>query len=521
MDSFNLRTSSGIVPIRFARAEAAWIAAEIAESFGARRPRVLLVTDENVALHHLQSVAGALTGQGFDVTPAVMAQGEEQKKWSRAKELLDILTQKRFARDDFVVALGGGVVTDLAGFVASIYLRGIAWVAAPTSLLGMVDAAIGGKTGVNHEVGKNLIGSFYQPKLVVAELSMLGTLPERELRSGAAEIVKGALLIGGEFWQEMREAGPDALMWSGDQLDRFIVRGAQVKIEIVARDEHEQGERVLLNLGHTFGHALEQAAGYGTFTHGEAVFHGLRAMLRIAKGMLIMKPEPFRLIDEWLAKLPLPGVPCDARVIGDALQSDKKSAAKRLRWVVLRDAGQPLVSAEVPNALVREVAEWLADDLAHRRAMRPGARPRRVLVLNGPNLNLLGTREPAVYGTTTHDDLAELCRAWAEELGIELIVRQSNSEGEYVSLLQWSRNWADGLVLNPGAFTHTSVAVRDALAAVSLPAVEVHISDPLQREEFRHVSLIADLCQLSIRGQGVEGYRQAITDLAQIRPETP
>lgn len=520
MDSFELKTQSGIVPIRLAYANATWIAAELARVLGVRRPRLLIVTDENVALHHLENLKSALAAEGFSLDECILPPGEDQKTLARTKFLLDILAQKKFARDDMVLAFGGGVITDLAGFVASIYQRGIEWAAVPTTLLGMVDAAIGGKTGVNHELGKNLIGSFHQPKMVLAELSVLSTLAPREIRSGAAEIVKGALLVGGEFWREIETAGVDAMHWSPRQFERFVARGAAVKIEIVSRDERESGERMLLNLGHTFGHALEQVTGYGTLAHGEAVFYGMRAAIRLSEKCGMMPQPKARSLDKWISALELPCARCTADDLLTAIQSDKKTASGKLRWILLRDAGKPVISHDVPDQVVRECAEWLVEVTRSGVEAVSIPRRRRVVILNGPNLNLLGTREPSVYGSTTYEELSKRCYEWADDLNFDLLIRQSNHEGEFAELIQWSRRWADGLILNPGAFTHTSVAVRDALAAANLPAVEVHLSDPSAREEFRHTSLISDLCRRTIKGLGPDGYRKALTELAFSLPET-
>jgi len=520
MDSFELKTQSGIVPIRFTNTNATWVASELARVLGVRRPRLLIVTDENVALHHLENLKSALAAEGFRLDVCILPPGEEQKTLARTKLLLDILAQKKFARDDTVLAFGGGVITDLAGFVASIYQRGIEWVGVPTTLLGMVDAAIGGKTGVNHELGKNLIGSFHQPKMVLAELSVLSTLAPREIRSGAAEIVKGALLVGGEFWREIETAGVDAMHWSPWQFERFVARGAAVKIEIVSRDERESGERMLLNLGHTFGHALEQGTGYGTLAHGEAVFYGMRAAIRLSERCGMMPQAKARGLDKWLAALALPGAKCSASDLLTAIQSDKKTASGKLRWILLREPGKPVISHDVPDQVVLECAEWLSETVQSGEEAVAIPRRRRVVILNGPNLNLLGTREPSIYGAMTYDELCKQCIEWAEDLNFDLLIRQSNHEGEFAELIQWARRWADGMVLNPGGFTHTSVAVRDALAAANLPAVEVHLSDPSTREEYRHTSLISDLCRRTIKGLGTDGYREALTELAFSLPET-
>lgn len=520
MDSFELRFQNGAVPIRFAYANSKWIAGELSRALGVRRPRLLIVTDENVALHHLECLRQALFADGYKYEECILPPGEEQKTLGRTKFLLDILAQKRFARDDMIVGFGGGVITDLAGFAASVYLRGIEWVALPTTLLGMVDAAIGGKTGVNHELGKNLIGSFHQPKIVLSEMSALGTLAPRELRSGAAEIVKGALIEGGDFWREIEEAGVDAMLWSPRQFERFVARGAAVKIGIVSRDERESGERMLLNLGHTFGHALEQVTGYGRLAHGEAVFYGLRAAIRLSEQCGMISQPKARGLDNWLARLALPGAPCAVESLLEAIQLDKKTASGKRRWILLREPGKPVISHDVPEHLVRDCAEWLCGVVGLGETVITIPRRPRIAILNGPNLNLLGTREPAVYGTTTYDELCSMCVEWAEDLNLDVLIRQCNHEGEYAELIQWARRWADGLILNPGALTHTSVAVRDALAAAKIQAVEVHLSDPETREEFRHKSLISDLCRRTIKGRGVDGYRQAMNELVFALPET-
>ncbi|MCB9365944.1 MAG: 3-dehydroquinate synthase [Calditrichaeota bacterium] len=522
MDSFSLRSASGEVPTQYARDGVRWIASELAGLFGASHPRVLIVTDENVALHYLSELREELAAFSFECHSVVIPPGEAQKTIERVRQCLDVLAMKRFARDDMVLALGGGVVTDLAGFVAGLYMRGIRWVAVPTSLLGMVDAAIGGKTGVNHALGKNLIGVFHQPLGVLGALDTLATLPERELRSGAAEIVKCALLAGGDFWSQLETAGPDALKWSQEQLDRFVALSAKTKIDIVSRDELESGERVLLNLGHTFGHALEQVTGYVELTHGEAVFYGLRAAIWLSFYSETIHPKRADDLLGWLSGFTLPAVTCDGPALLTALQADKKTRSRKLNWILLQDAGAPIVTANVGETTVRECAEWLAG-IARKGNSSKTSSPRRprILILNGPNLNLLGSREPDIYGQESYDDLVALCRETAAELQLEILVRQSNSEGEFVELVQWARHWADGLVLNPGGYTHTSVAIRDALAAVNLPAVEVHLSDPQAREPFRHVSLISELCLATVKGERLEGYRQALQKLANLSLETP
>lgn len=520
MDSFELKTSTGVTQISYGEAGPEWIAQELRGLYGARRPRVLVVTDEHVALHHLEELLTSLRAAEFACERVVYAPGEEQKSFERLRDLLDTLALRNFARDDVVLAFGGGVITDLAGFAASIYRRGIEWLAAPTTVLGMVDAAIGGKTGINHETGKNLIGSFCQPRAVLGAIGVIATLPPREVRSGAAEIVKSALLRGGEFWSAVERAGADGAKWSPEILHDFIRRGAQLKSEVVARDEREQGERALLNLGHTFGHALEQAAGYGALAHGEAVFYGLRAAVRLSKHAGLMEQGRADAIDKWLAHVELPGADISPNALVDALRADKKTLQGKLNWILLREPGKPVITADVCDDSVSECAGWLCELVQRGTTCTHAVRNMRVLVLNGPNLNLLGEREPEMYGRGTHDDVVQVCRDAAKERGCDVLVRQTNSEGEYVDYLQWGRRWADGLVLNPGGYTHTSVAIRDALAAAALPAIEVHVTEPKQREEFRHMSVIADLCRGTISGRGIRGYADAIDELKRMISET-
>jgi 3-dehydroquinate synthase len=504
-----LRLGERAIPIVFAEEGVEWAARHVHELVPAST-RVMLVSDERVALFYERPATDALSELGLAVSSFILPVGEEEKRLPRVVSLLDELVAQRFARDDLVLALGGGVVSDMAGFAASIYRRGVPWIAVPTSLLGMVDASIGGKTGVDHALAKNLIGAFHQPLAVLAPLNVLGTLDAREWLSGSAEVVKAALLAGGELWEMVLRLGVDLYHWQPPQVWDAMVAAARVKIGIVERDERETGPRRLLNLGHTFGHALEAATGYQVFTHGEAVFLGLRAAIRISAAMGLMSKEVARETEAPLTSVSFPAAEFSAEALLAAAGHDKKTLAGSTHWVLLEEPGRAVIRSDVPLPLIEECAAWLSSTVREGRAAAASPRRMRVAVINGPNLNLLGTREPEIYGRAGYERLEEHVRRTAEDERAELLMFQSNVEGELVSIIQRLRHWADGIVINPGGYTHTSVAIRDALAAVGLPAVEVHLTDISRREPFRAESLIAPVCVAVVKGEGIAGYDTAL-----------
>lgn len=496
------------IPIRFANQELSWVAGQIAQLLP-RRPRLFLITDARVSLLYEQELHEALVEREFEVYSATFEPGEASKTLRTASALLDLIAERNLSRDDVVIGLGGGVTTDLAGFCASVYARGIRWIAIPTSLLGMVDAAIGGKTGVDHPRAKNLIGSFHQPLAVLAPLNVLETLTPREWRSGSAEVVKSALLTGGELWKTIKQLGPDLYEWPRESAHDAISRTARVKVEIVAADEHESDRRRLLNLGHTFGHALETATGYRTFLHGEAIFLGLRAAVAVSHAQGLLSSGDSALFDDVLSKVQLPCAKLQPDKIVGALVHDKKMLGSKLHWVLLQRPGEAIVTSDVSPDIVKNVAEWICEIAAQGKPLAE-KRTARILVLNGPNLNLLGEREPDVYGHSSYVELDDFIYQHAREVGAEVLVRQSNHEGELISLIQQARHWADGIVINPAGYSHTSVGIRDALSAVTLPAVEVHLTDISAREEFRRTSLTAPACLAVISGHGPAGYLEAL-----------
>jgi 3-dehydroquinate synthase len=507
-----LRLGERAVPIVFAEEGVEWAARRL-RKFVPASTRVMLVSDERVALFYERPMKDALSELGLDASSFILPVGEQEKRLPRVVSLLDELVAQKFARDDPVLALGGGVVSDMAGFAASIYRRGVPWIAVPTTLLGMVDASIGGKTGVDHPLAKNLIGAFHEPLAVLAPLNVLGTLDAREWLSGSAEVVKAALLIGGGLWKMVLQSGVNLHHWQPLQRQDAMVAAARVKIEIVERDERETGPRRLLNLGHTFGHALEAATGYRVFTHGEAVFLGLRAVIRISAALGLMSEADAREAETPLTSVSFPAAEFSAEALLAAAGHDKKISAGETHWVLLEAPGRPVIRSDVPWPPIKETAAWLSSIVREGRADSPRMRRPRVAVINGPNLNLLGAREPQIYGRAGYEQLDEYVRRAAEDEGADLLMFQSNVEGDLISIIQRLRHWADGIIINPGGYTHSSVAIRDALAAVGLPAVEVHLTDISRREAFRAESLIAPVCVAIVKGEGIAGYGTALKTL--------
>jgi 3-dehydroquinate synthase len=254
-----------------------------------------------------------------------------------------------------VLALGGGVVGDLAGYAAATLLRGLSLIQLPTSLIAQVDSALGGKTGINHAVGKNLIGAFHQPRLVATDLTTLQTLPEREWTSGLAEGVKHALITDGDFFDFLEREWTLVLARDEATLAEMVPRAASIKADVVSKDEREQGRRAILNFGHTFGHAIERVAGYGQLTHGEAVALGMRAALHLSQHL--HPNTDFSRAQSLVRRLPVQGNYENLPIpdLLTAMQSDKKVSRGHIRFVVLRRLGEAYVTAEVSSAAV-EVA---------------------------------------------------------------------------------------------------------------------------------------------------------------------
>lgn len=295
------------------------------------------------------------------------ADGESAKCAAELARVWEELARARIDRTGVVFAVGGGVVGDLAGFCAATFLRGIAFVQVPTTLLSMVDSAVGGKTGINLPSGKNLVGAFYQPSAVVADMRLLSTLPSREFAAGMAEVVKYGLLADGKFFEELEAAG--TLAWNSPELPAVIRRCCEIKAAVVAADERETAKengRALLNLGHTFGHAIEKVAGYGEYLHGEGVAIGCVAAAMVSEklgfapaGTLVARTVGLCAKNALPTRLRRP-LPADALIAASG--NDKKVRAGRLRYVLLKKIGEAFTAADVPEAAIREVWRELGAD---------------------------------------------------------------------------------------------------------------------------------------------------------------
>jgi 3-dehydroquinate synthase len=304
-----------------------------------------VITDENVGRLHGAAVITALQDAGFSPQLFTVPAGESSKSMTVAENLIDRLLDAGLDRGAFVVALGGGVVGDLAGFVAAIYLRGIPCVQIPTTIVAQVDSSVGGKTGVNARAGKNLIGAFHQPRLVLADTLTLETLPDREYREGFAEVIKHAVIRDGTMLDDLDPAAPR------ESLAPLIARNIAIKAAIVSADETERtGQRALLNFGHTIGHAIENVAGYGKFLHGEAISLGMAAALEISQGKYGLSAADASRVR---AKLQAYGLPVtmpsdlDTGALLAAMRHDKKFSEGRIRYVITPKLGEAFVADDV------------------------------------------------------------------------------------------------------------------------------------------------------------------------------
>jgi 3-dehydroquinate synthase len=318
---------------------------------------VLLVTNTTVGPLYADKLAAALAPRRC--IEVELPDGETHKTLANVTRMLDVLVANRFGRDACVVALGGGVVGDMAGFAAACYQRGIAFVQVPTTLLAQVDSSVGGKTGVNHPGGKNLIGAFHQPAAVFADTNSLNTLPDRELRAGLAEVIKYGLIIDRAFFDWLETHAAELLARSPDALAHAIRRSCEIKAEIVGRDEREQGERALLNLGHTFGHAIESATNYSSWLHGEAVGAGMLLAADMSERLGWVTSADVERVEGILRTF---GLPVDvsalpAAALAEKMKIDKKVAAGRIRLVLLKAIGKSVVTGDYADAALRETLQ--------------------------------------------------------------------------------------------------------------------------------------------------------------------
>jgi 3-dehydroquinate synthase len=312
-----------------------------------------IVTNDVVAPLYLSRVRLAL--RGARVTDIVVPDGEQAKSWETLNRVFDALLEARCGRDTLIVALGGGVIGDLAGFAAAVYQRGVAFVQVPTTLLAQVDSSVGGKTAINHALGKNMIGAFHQPRAVISDVATLDTLPERELRSGLAEVIKHGLALDAAFVEWLEKNMEALLARQREPLIHAVRRSCELKARIVAEDERESGARALLNFGHTFGHAIEAATGYGTWLHGEAVAAGMVMAAELSALMGHLKKTEVSRVRALLqrAGLPVTGPALAPEALLELMAVDKKAAKGRTRFVLLEAIGRAALRADVDDHEVR------------------------------------------------------------------------------------------------------------------------------------------------------------------------
>lgn len=352
--AYDIRIGSGLI---------AQAGAEIAPLL--KRKRVAVITDENVVALHLDALQSGLEAEGIAMTALTLPAGEATKSWPHFTRTVEWLLDQQVERGDIVVAFGGGVIGDLTGFAASVLRRGVRFVQIPTSLLAQVDSSVGGKTGINAPQGKNLIGAFHQPSLVLADVGVLGTLTRRDFLAGYGEVVKYGMLGDENFFEWLELNGPG--LAAGDEALRIeaVRRSCQMKADIVARDETEQGDRALLNLGHTFCHALEAATGYSDrLLHGEGVAIGCALAFETSARLGLCSQEAPSRVRAHLRDMgmktdlaDIPGDLPDADALIALMGQDKKVVEGQLRFIMARSIGDAFVTADVDRAVVKSVLE--------------------------------------------------------------------------------------------------------------------------------------------------------------------
>ncbi|MFA7290697.1 MAG: 3-dehydroquinate synthase [Rhodocyclaceae bacterium] len=320
-----------------------------------QRKKVAIVSNTTVAPLYLDRLRNGLGANGVDVIEAILPDGEQYKDLQTLNRIFDTLLGNRCERSTTLIALGGGVIGDMGGFAAACYQRGMPFIQVPTTLLSQVDSSVGGKTAINHPLGKNMVGAFYQPKIVLADTSVLNTLPDRELSSGLAEVIKYGLIRDLPFLDWLEHNLGKLLARDPEALAYAIHRSCENKADVVATDERETGERALLNLGHTFGHAIETGLGYGEWLHGEAVAAGTMMAAELSRALGWLSEADIKRIERLFlqAKLPVMGaaIPVDRYI--ELMRHDKKVEDGRLRLVLLQSIGRAVVSHSANEAQIR------------------------------------------------------------------------------------------------------------------------------------------------------------------------
>lgn len=326
-----------------------------------RGKQVLIVSNETIAPLYLAKLQAQLPSDKV-VESCILPDGEQFKNQDSINQIYDVLMSKHFNRDCTLIALGGGVIGDMVGFASASFMRGVDFIQIPTTLLSQVDSSVGGKTGINHPLGKNMIGAFWQPKLVLADMSCLTTLPKRELSAGLAEVIKYALITDKDFLQWLEENMPALVNLDMDLLATAVFKSCQYKADIVAEDEFENGRRALLNFGHTFGHVIETHEGYGNWLHGEAVSVGMLQASELSYKMGNISLDDVKRVKNLLehAKLPIQPPKIAVETALDLMSHDKKVKSGQIRLILLKNLGDAYITADYDVALLKQVLQELS-----------------------------------------------------------------------------------------------------------------------------------------------------------------
>ena len=321
---------------------------------------VVVVTNTTVAPLYLDTVTQSL-GDKTHIIPIILPDGEQYKNTETLNTIYEVLLKNKCDREVMLIALGGGVIGDITGFAAASFMRGVKFIQIPTTLLSQVDSSVGGKTGINHALGKNMIGAFYQPQCVIADVGLLKTLPDRELSAGLAEVIKYGLIRDAAFFVWLEKTMPSLINKDPSTLIEAVIRSCENKADVVAQDEFEssKGIRATLNLGHTFGHAIEHAMGYGNWLHGEAVAAGMVMAAFLSQELGWLNPDEFDRTKQLIANANLPINPPDIPVdqFMGLMQSDKKSQRGRIHLILQKTIGDAILTSDYPEAVLRKTLQ--------------------------------------------------------------------------------------------------------------------------------------------------------------------
>ena len=325
--------------------------------------KAMLITDSNVEKIFSGEIRLALESAGLEVKSVTIPAGETSKSLAEAEKIFTAAIEFGLDRKSAIFALGGGVVGDLTGFIAATYLRGVPFVQIPTSLLAQVDSSVGGKVGVNHTLGKNLIGAFYQPKAVFIDINMLQTLLSREIASGLGEIVKYGIIRDSELFKYIEDNAYKILALEDDVMEHVIARSCEIKADVVSKDEKEGGLRRILNFGHTMAHAIEEATGYSKYVHGEAVAIGMIGAAHISRSLGKIDDSTFERLQNLIDKLGMVSriKDCDVDEMFKAIFRDKKTINGKIHWVLMDSIGKVSIESDVPDDVVKAAFDYISN----------------------------------------------------------------------------------------------------------------------------------------------------------------